>query len=61
MKGGEYLGSGEVHLDPHASSTTKLHELYHMISEHEPGKMTVNQFIDREIDALVAEDVAAEA
>lgn len=36
---------------PHASTSTKLHELAHKTLGHNPGTMSVEEFVDRELDA----------
>ena len=50
-KQGEYLGYGVIYLKPHASSTTRLHEIFHKQQEHNPGKYSPSDFVDSEIDA----------
>jgi len=48
---GKYLGEGVVELSPKASTKTRLHELAHKKFGHEPGRMSVDEFVDKEIDA----------
>jgi len=50
---GRYSGEREIVLPPKASTRTRLHELAHKRLGHEPGRMTVSEFVDREIEAEV--------
>jgi hypothetical protein len=38
-------------LEPHASTALRLHELGHKILGHNPGKYTVEEYVNRELDA----------
>ena len=43
--------SGEAVVPKGASTTTRLHELAHELYEHRSGSSTVDEFIDKELDA----------
>lgn len=46
-----YFGGRDFFLPPHSSTRTRLHELAHFRMGHEPGLLTLEQFISRDIDA----------
>ena len=48
---GAYLGKGVIQFSGKPSTKTRLHELAHKELRHEPGRMTAQAFIDRELDA----------
>lgn len=48
---GEYQGSGLIRFEGKPSTRTRLHELAHKNLGHEPGKMTVKELVNRELDA----------
>lgn len=46
-----YLGEDVIELFGKPSTRTRLHEIGHKVLGHEPGRMTLSQFVDRELDA----------
>jgi len=50
---GSYLGEGIVVFSGKASTRTRLHELAHKRMGHEPGRMSVSEFVSSELDAEI--------